>query len=101
MSRVEFPGEIGARRLQDLVRPPQFADLALQLGDTLLVVARGAGPLPGIDLRFMHPVAESLGVYAQPVADPCVRPARVPRLSTYFEDHCHRAFPQLRGVRLP
>ena len=52
MSRVEFPGEISARRLQDLVRPAQFPDFALQLGDLLLIVARRAGPLPGIDSAF-------------------------------------------------
>jgi len=28
-------------------------------------------------------------------------PARVPSLSTQLEDHRHRAFPQLRGMRLP
>ena len=78
MSRVEFPGEISARRLQDLVRPAQFPDLALQLGDLLLIVARRAGPLPGIDFGFLHPVAESLGVYAQPMTDPAIEPRALP-----------------------
>jgi hypothetical protein len=36
MSRVEFPGEISARRLQDSVRPPQFPGFPLQLGDLFL-----------------------------------------------------------------
>src|SRR3974390_3292866 len=101
MSRVEFPGEISTRRLQDLVRPPQFADLALELGDAFPVIARRAGPLPGIHFRFLPPVAESLGIYPQPMADPGDRATRVPRFSTQFEDHRHRAFPQLRRVRLP
>ncbi len=71
MSRVEFPGEIRTRRLQDLVRPPQFTDFALEFRDAFLIIARGARPLPGIDFRLLYPVAESLGVYAQPMTDPC------------------------------
>jgi hypothetical protein len=57
--------------------PPQFADLTLQLGDLLLIIARRAGTLTGIGLRFLHPVAESLGVHTQPLADPCDRATRV------------------------
>ena len=60
-----------------------------------------AGEAAALDFGFLHPVAESLGVYAQPMADPCDRAARVTCIRTQLEDHCHRAFPQLRGVRLP
>ena len=50
---------------------------------------------------LLHAVAESLGVYAQPLADSCDRATRVTHVGTQLEDHCHRAFPQLFGVRLP
>ena len=43
---VEFLGEISARRLKDLVSPPQLADILLQLGNTLLVIARDTGRCP-------------------------------------------------------
>jgi hypothetical protein len=101
MSRVEFPGEISTRRLQDLIRPPQFPDFPLQLRDPLLIITRRAGPLPGIHFRFPHSVAEILGAYARPVANPRDRLTRVPCFIADLEDHCYRAFQQFHRMRLP
>ena len=98
---VEFPGEISARRLQDLIRPPQLPDFPFQLRYALPVVTRRAGPLPRIDLRLLDPVAERLGIYAQPLADPCKSAACATRFRTQLEDHRHRTFPQLGGVLIP
>ena len=58
-------------------------------------------PERNIDLRFLHPVPESLGIDAQPLTHPGDRATRIPGLRTQLEDHLHRAFPQLRGMRLP
>jgi hypothetical protein len=46
MPGVEFPGEICARRLQDLIRPAQLTDFPFQLGDPFPILHRDAGPLP-------------------------------------------------------
>jgi hypothetical protein len=62
---------------------------------------RRAGPLPRIDLRFLDPVAESLGIYAEPLAHPCQSAARAARFRAQLEDHRHRTFPQLGGMLLP
>jgi hypothetical protein len=78
MSRVEFPGEISTRRLQDLIHPPQFPDFPLQLRDPLLIITRRAGPLPGIHFRLLHPVADILGVYARPAATRAIAPRAFP-----------------------
>jgi hypothetical protein len=70
MPGVEFPCEICTRRLPDLISAAQLTVFAFQLGDPLLILGRGAGPLPRIDIRLIHPVAERLGVDAKPMADP-------------------------------
>src|ERR1700728_2349198 len=101
MPGVEFPGEIRTRRLQDLIRPAQLTVLPLQLRDPPLILGRLSGPLPRIDLRLIHPVAERLGVDAQPMADPGDRPTLFPCLRPHFEDHSHCPFPQLSGMLLP
>ena len=98
---VEFPGEISARRLQDLIRPPQLTVLPFEFRDALLVVTRGTRPLPAVNFRFLDPVAESLGVDAQLLADACQRATRAARLGTQLEYHRHRAFPQLGGMLFP
>src|SRR5699024_6367241 len=43
------------RGLQDLVRPPQLADLTLEVGDLLRVRSRGAWRFAGVDLGLPHP----------------------------------------------
>src|ERR1700685_483052 len=101
MPGVEFPGEISTRRLQDLIGAAQLTILPFQLGDPLLILSRGTGPLPRIDLRLINPVAERLCVDAEPMADPGDRPTRVPCLRPQVEDHLHCPFPQLSGMRLP
>jgi len=52
-----------------------------QLRDPLLIITRRAGPLPGIQFRFLHPVADILGVYARPAATRAIAPRPVPVLS--------------------
>jgi hypothetical protein len=101
MPGVEFPGEISTRRLQDLISAAELTVFPLQLRDAILVPGRGAGPLPGIDLHLIHPVAKRLGVDAEPMANPGDRPTRVPCLRPQLEDHLHCPFPQLSGMRLP
>jgi hypothetical protein len=49
----------------------------------------------------LDPVAESLGIYAETLADPGNRPTGIPGLRPQLEDHRHRTFPQLGGVLLP
>src|SRR5438552_6495352 len=101
MPGVEFPGEIRTRRLHDLIRPAQLTDFPFQLRDPLLIPGRGPGPVPGIDLCLIHPVTQSLGIYAETLADPGDRPTRVTCLRPQLEDHLHCPFPQLSGMRLP
>ena len=69
--------------------------------DPLLLIGRRAGPLAAVNFRALDPVAECLGIYAEPLADPGDRPARLARLRPQLEDHRHRAFPQLSGMTLP
>jgi hypothetical protein len=49
----------------------------------------------------INPVAESLRIDAQLVADACQGATRAAGFGTQLEDHRHRAFPQLGGVLLP
>src|SRR5947207_13198078 len=95
MPGVEFPGEIRTRRLQDLIRPAQLTDFPFQLRDQLLIPGRGPVPVTGIDLCLIHPVTQSLGIYAETLADPDDRPALVHCLRPLLEDYMHCPFPLL------
>ena len=46
--------------LQDLIRPSQFAHLALKLGDTLLLCSRHTWAFAAIDFGLFDPVAQRL-----------------------------------------
>ena len=75
-----------------------FADFLLQLGNTLLVVARGAGPLPlsisafSTQLRSVSGLTPSLWPTLARV------PRELPDAARRLEDHRHRTFPQLSGM---
>jgi hypothetical protein len=56
---------------------------------------------PDMPASALDPVAESLGIYAETLADPGNRPTGIPGLRPQLEDHRHRTFPQLGGVLLP
>jgi hypothetical protein len=53
---AQFPREIRARRLQNLIRPPEFPVLPFQLGDLLPIRRRRSRPLSRIDLGLLTQV---------------------------------------------
>jgi hypothetical protein len=92
-------GEIRAGQLQDLVGLAQFAHLALEILDALLLDRRGARPHAAVALALAHPLAQRLARAADlgrrstrspPTATgtgpwrrrPCARRARSPREKT-------------------
>ena len=52
--------EIRERFPQDLIRPLQLTDLALQLLQPLPLARRQARPMPSITLRLPHPLPQRL-----------------------------------------
>ena len=78
--RVEFPREIRARGLQDLIRPPELAYLPFQLRDPLLIAGLRTRPLPAVNFRLLRPRTQSLRVNIKlpgyPGQLPCPFPSR-------------------------
>lgn len=52
---------ISRRALEDCVRPPQFTNLPLELGDPRLVLGRYTRLLPGIDAECSRPRPMQVG----------------------------------------
>src|SRR5437763_12297844 len=67
---VEFPREIGTGGLQDLISPAEFPVFLFQLRDPLLVIRRGPGPCPAVDLRLLCPGPQSLRMNTQLTCHP-------------------------------
>jgi hypothetical protein len=87
------------RSLQDVVRSAQLADLALELGDPLLVGRRGSLPATGVDLGLLQPATQRLGPNTEL---PGHAGDHTETLATLRVDqplrHAHRALAQLRRI---
>src|SRR5205085_11802500 len=90
-------GEIRAGQLQDLVGLAQFANLALEFLDALLLGSGRAWPGAAVALALAHPLAQRLGRAADLAGDRLDRRPLRRVLVLGIEDHAHRAIHNLGG----
>src|SRR5579859_777349 len=84
--------------LQDLVGSPQLADLALKLGDPLLLCGRDAWALAAVDLGMLDPIAQRLGPNPELTGDTGDGAYALAALSNGLVDHAHGSLTHLGRV---
>src|SRR5690606_27766442 len=86
-------------RLQDLIRPPQLRDLALETLDLLLRLARHARPSAGVDLHPADPLPHRLRrADAEELGDVTDRLVLAVVVRSHLRDHPDGALAQLDRV---